>query len=184
MTTPGQGEWVALVGILLLLVLAGFMAAAEVALTRMSLVRALALEEQGRRYAGRIVEMLRDPARHLNTILFLTLVCINGAAVASAAVAQHVFGDFALTIATVGITVLLFVFAEVIPKTYALQHTERVAFVALPAIRPLTRIVQPVSGVLIGLANVILPGKGIRGGPFVSEAEIRQLIEIAGDEES
>jgi len=184
MTTPGQGEWVALVGILLLLVLAGFMAAAEVALTRMSLVRALALEEEGRRGAGPIVEMLRDPARHLNTILLLTLVAINAAAVASAAVAQHVFGDFALTIATVVVTVLLFVFSEVIPKTYTLQNTERVAFVTLPVIRPLTRVVQPLSRVLIGFANVVLPGKGIRGGPFVSEAEIRQLIEIAGDEES
>lgn len=171
-----------LAGIVLLLSCAAFMAASEISLTRMSLVRALALEEEARRGARRMVTMLRDPARFLNTILLLKTVFTTGAAVLSGAVAEVVFGNFALSIAIAIATALLFVFSEVIPKTYALQHTERMAFLTFPVTRALTRLVSPLVRVLITISNVILPGRGLRQGPFVSEAEIRQLVEIAGEE--
>ena len=160
------------------------MAASEIALTRLSLVRAMAIAEEGRRGAKRMVKMLRDPARYLNTILLLTLVCGNGAAVLSASLSERLFGNFALTIAAVLITILTFVFAEVIPKTYALQHYERVATITFPVTWALTQLVSPLSKGLIRFANWIAPGKGMKEGPFFSEAEIRQMVEIAGAEES
>lgn len=171
-------------GIFFCLALVAFMAASEIALTRMSLVRALALEDEGRRGARRVVNLLRDPAPHLSTILLLTLVGTNGAAILGAALAEHLFGNFGLTIATFVVTILLFVLSEAMPKTFALQHTEQVAFLTFPVIRVITPVLRPISRGLIAISNLILPGRGLKEGPFVSEAEIRQLVDMAGEEAS
>jgi CBS domain containing-hemolysin-like protein len=183
-TAPGASEGLELFGILVCLVFVGVFAASEIAITRMSVVRAMALVDEGRRGAKRLATMLQDPARYLNTILLLTLIGTEAAAILAAGVAEKIFGNLGVTIATVVVTVLLFVFSETIPKTYALQHTERAAFLFLPVVRAITPLFSPISRVMIGISNVIVPGKGLREGPFVSEAEIRQFVEIAGEEES
>jgi CBS domain containing-hemolysin-like protein len=82
--------------------------------------------------------------------------------------------------------VLFFVVGEVVPKTYAIQHTDRAAlwsshflyFVTnFPPLRVLTRG-------LIGLANVVMPGKGLKEGPFVTEEDLRTMADVAADEEA
>ncbi len=73
--------------------------------------------------------------------------------------------------------------AEVTPKTFAVQNTDRVALRVAPLIAGLTRLLGPVARVLIGVANVILPGKGLPKGPFVTEEEIKQMAEVASEEE-
>ena len=80
-------------------------------------------------------------------------------------------------------TILLFVFAEVTPKTFAIQQTDRVALcdgadpgVPHPAGRARSR------RACSRLANVIMPGKGLQQGPYVTEQEIRAMAEVASEE--
>jgi putative hemolysin len=81
----------------------------------------------------------------------------------------------------VALAVVLFVVAEAAPKTYALQHTARAALLVAPVVSVLARFppVRFLTWVLIGLSNLILPGKGRPAGPVVSEEELLALADVA-----
>ena len=81
--------------------------------------------------------------------------------------------------------VLFFVVGEVAPKTFAIQHTERAALMVTPGLWFLTNFppLRWLSRGLIGIANVVLPGKGLKQGPFVTEEEIRTMADVAADED-
>jgi CBS domain containing-hemolysin-like protein len=82
-------------------------------------------------------------------------------------------------------TAVIFVVAEAMPKTYALQHTGRAAQRLAPLVRALALFppVRWVTRLLIGISNVLLPGKGRREGPSVSEEELLALAGAAAEEE-
>jgi CBS domain containing-hemolysin-like protein len=81
--------------------------------------------------------------------------------------------------------VVIFVFAEAIPKTYAVQHPEKAALAAAPVVSLIVNLwpLRMLARGLIVLANVILPGKGLREGPFVSEEELLAFADVAAEEE-
>jgi CBS domain containing-hemolysin-like protein len=72
----------------------------------------------------------------------------------------------------------------VTPKTFAVQHTDRVALRLAPIIVWITRAVGPVARLLVGVANVVMPGRGIPEGPFATEQEIRAMAEVASEEDT
>jgi CBS domain containing-hemolysin-like protein len=176
-------DWAGIAGVLVLILLAGVMAASEVAITRMNRVRAYRLQEEERRGAGQLVRIVENPARYLNVILLLTLLFHLGGTTIATIVALNVVGDFGELVATLIMTVLLFVLAEVTPKTYVVQHTDRIALRLAPLVVALGTLFGPVAKGLIRVANLILPGKGLPEGPFVTEAEIKALAEVASEEE-
>ena len=76
---------------------------------------------------------------------------------------------------------------EVAPKTYAIQHTDRAALRVTPV--PLGRHELPAAAAALArrssaLANVVLPGKGLKEGPFVTEEDLRTMADVAADEEA
>jgi putative hemolysin len=170
-----------MIAIVVLLVTATFLAAAETGLTRMSRSKAEALVEEKRSGAEVLVGLVRQPERFLNPVLLVVLVCQLVQATLTGIVASRLFGPFGIAIATVFNVVIVFVFAEAAPKTWALQHTERAA---LTAARPVSALVafwplRMVSRSLIGLTNAILPGRGLKEGPFVSTEELLALADAA-----
>jgi magnesium and cobalt exporter, CNNM family len=173
-----------LLGVVVVLIfLAGVLAAAEVIVTRTSKVRAYHLQEEGRRGATSLVKIVENPPPYLSVLLFLLLALhLSGTTIATV-VAIRVIGDIGEVVATAVMTLLLFVLAEVTPKTYAVLHTDRVGLRVAPLVVGLTRVFGPVSQGLIKLANVIMPGKGLPEGPFVTEADIKAMAEVASDEE-
>jgi CBS domain containing-hemolysin-like protein len=82
-------------------------------------------------------------------------------------------------------TLITFIFAEVAPKTYAVQHTDRAALMVAPFVYVLTRlpVLGPLARLLISIGNVVTPGKGLKSGPFVSEDEIRAMVDEAERDE-
>ena len=80
---------------------------------------------------------------------------------------------------------VVFVLAEAAPKTWAIQNPERAALVSAGPVSALTRFwpLRMLSRALIGLTNWILPGKGLKEGPFVSEEELLALADVAVEEE-
>ncbi|HEX4818108.1 MAG TPA: hemolysin family protein, partial [Nonomuraea sp.] len=67
----------------------------------------------------------------------------------------------------------------VMPRTLDRQHAEPVALASAPIVYGLTRIFGPLPKLLILLGNALTPGKGFRDGPFTSEAELRDLVDLA-----
>jgi CBS domain containing-hemolysin-like protein len=161
---------------------AAFLAAAETSLTRMSRARAMHLAEEQRRGAGRLLALVEQPARFLNLVLLLVLVVqFFATALFTSVVNRVVGGGLSVVIAATVMTVLTFIGAEVAPKTYAVQHTDRAALTVAPVVYVLTRlpILGPLTRLLISIGNVVTPGKGLKSGPFVSEDEIKALVDEA-----
>jgi len=180
------GDLGLVLGIVALIGVAAFLAMSETALTRVSRIKVLQLVDEGRKGAERLAKLLDDPPRFLNVILFLLLVVQLAGASLATLLANHITHNYGWIISTFGMTFLIFVFAEAAPKTYAIQHPERVALRVSPLVAALTRVpgLQSLIRALVVIANIVTPGEGIKRGPFVTEAEIRTMAEVAAEEDS
>ena len=172
-------------GVTVLFLFSIVLAAAETAFTRMSRIRALALDEEGRKGAGRLAQMLERPERTLNVVLLLILVCQMTSASLLGVLLEGAFGSAGLVLGLVIQIVVYFVIGEVAPKTYAIQHSDRAALRLSPFLWAISNFwpLRMISKGLIGLANVLLPGRGLKEGPFVTEADLRTMADVAADEE-
>jgi CBS domain containing-hemolysin-like protein len=171
-----------LVVVLLLTAVAAFLAAAETSLTRMSRARAMHLAEEERRGARQLLTLVEQPARFLNLVLLLVLVVqFFATALFTSVLSRLVGGGLGVAIAATAMTILTFIFAEVAPKTYAVQQTDRAALAVAPFVYVLTRlpVLGPLTRLLIAIGNVVTPGKGLKSGPFVSEDEIKAMVDEA-----
>ncbi|HXF37152.1 MAG TPA: hemolysin family protein [Actinomycetota bacterium] len=165
------------------LVLVGsVLAVSEAALTRMSRVRALALQEERRRNAGLLVRIESDPPRYLNSIYLAVMFAQNGSAILVAILAERTFGQAWIGVVSFAFTLLYFVVVEAMSKTFGVLHSDRAALAVAPVVWALGRLLAGPTRLLIGLANVLLPGKGLKQGPFVSEEEIRSMAEVGHEE--
>ncbi|MGE5291229.1 MAG: hemolysin family protein [Micromonosporaceae bacterium] len=164
----------------LLTLAAGVFASAAAALARVSRVRAQELVAQGRRGSRRLQEMLTDAPRFLNVLLLLRVSCEMSATILVAAAFVRVFGAtaraFGITVAVM--IVVSYVAVGVAPRTLGQQHADRVALAAALVLHPLVRLLGPLTRLLIGIGNVLTPGRGFREGPFASEAELRDLVDL------
>jgi CBS domain containing-hemolysin-like protein len=180
---PGADSMILFVVAILCLV--GFgtaLALAEASISRMTQVHALALREQGYRNAGLLVDIESEPARHLNAIYLSVMLAQNGSAILAAILADIHLGGIGVTIASILFTLGYFVVVEAMAKTFAILHCDRVALVLAPFVWLLGRALVLPTRALIGLANVLLPGKGLKEGPFAAEHEIRSLAEVGHQE--
>jgi CBS domain containing-hemolysin-like protein len=165
-----------------LVVLAGVFSAADAALTTYSRARAEELVGEGRPGAKRLVALLDDRARYLNTAILLRLLCETGAAVLLTLVVLRWYdGSVWPTILTAAgvMLVVSFVAIGVAPRTVGRQHPDRVAPVAATILTVATRVLGPIPQLLILVGNAITPGRGFRTGPFSTETELRELVDYA-----
>jgi len=177
-------DWGELLGIVVLILAVGVMAASETAIIRMNRARAYKLLEEKRRGAQSLLRIVENVAPYLNVVLLLTLVATIGGTTLATIVATRHLGSWSEVVSTAGMTLVLFIFAEVTPKTFAVQHTDRVGLRVAPLIVVLTRVLGPVANVLIKVANLVMPGKGLPQGPFITEQEIRAMAEVASEEDA
>ncbi|HEY5784135.1 MAG TPA: hemolysin family protein [Microlunatus sp.] len=176
-----QADWIQLSIALLLAMLAGLMAAAEAALSSLTRARAERLVEEGRPGAQRVRRIAEDPPRYLNTALFIRTVCEISVIVL---VALVVFGIFDATWERVLITagpmiVISYVLWGVAPRTLGQQHHDKVACAVAGPLVMLTTVLGPLPRLLILIGNALTPGKGFEEGPFATEAELRELVDLA-----
>ena len=174
-----------LVTAFLLVLLAAYFGAAQTALSRMTLHRALKLaDEEDRRGAEALVKLMADPARTLNLLALLALaVQVTAVALIGAVALRYLLVGPAVVVTVLVATTALFVGAVVAPKTLALQRTDRVACATARVVALLTRPLAPLAGGLIRIGNVLAPGKGLAQGPFVTEDELREMIDVAESDE-
>ncbi len=167
---------------ILLVVLAGLFSAADAALAAFSRARAEELKAQQRPGARRLVQLLDDPARYLNTALLLRLLCEVSAIVLVTTWVRDAFsGDWLPTVLTTIAVMLVvsFVVIGVAPRTVGRQHDVRIALLSAGPLSAVTTVLGPIPAVLIMLGNAITPGRGFSEGPFSSETELRELVDLA-----
>jgi putative hemolysin len=171
--------------IVVLFVMSMFLALAETALTRMTRSKAQSLADDGRAGGVHLLRLVAHPERFLNPVLLVVLVCQLVQASLIGILADQWFGGWGVAIAMFFNVAVVFVLAEAAPKTWAIQHPEQAALLAAGPVALLARFwpVRILSRGLIGTANVVLPGKGLKQGPFVSEEELMALADVAVEED-
>ena len=169
----------------LLVLLAALLAAAEASVAKISRSRAAQLVEDERRGAADLVLVVGDSARFLSVSTFVRVVCESFAAVFVTITCTGLFERswVALVVAAAVMVVASFVLVGVSPRTLGRQHAEKVALASAPVLRALARLLGPVARLLVTLGNAVTPGKGFRDGPFNDEAELRDLVDLAGENE-
>ncbi len=165
------------------LLLAFLLAAAEAALTRISQVAAEEHLEEGHRGATALVTVLADSAAYLSVVAFLRVLCEAAAAVLATLAAEILLDGFwPVLLTAIGVMfVASFVIVGVSPRTLGRQHADTISLLSAPAVLWMRRFLGPLARLMVTLGNAVTPGKGYRDGPFASEAELRNLVDLAGD---
>jgi putative hemolysin len=182
-SVTGGALTVIIVVIVVLVILAGFFAMAETALTRISRVKAVTFAEEGKRGAKQLLKVVALPERYLNPILLLVLICHTLLATLVGAITGPL-GAVGIGVGYLIELVVIFVLAESGPKTYAVQHAEKAALITAPVVVGVASFppVRLLTRGLIGLANILFPGRGSPIGPSTSEEELLAMAEVAGEE--
>jgi CBS domain containing-hemolysin-like protein len=165
-----------------LVVLAGLFSAVDAGIGAFSRARAEELVGEERTGAKKLVALLDDPVRFLNTALFLRLLCEVAAIVlVTLQIDEGVDGAWwASVLLTIGIMLLVsFVVIGVAPRTLGRQHSETVALYSAGPLMALSKVLGPLPRLLIVVGNALTPGKGFREGPFSTETELRELVDLA-----
>ncbi len=166
-----------------LVALGGLSAGAEAALSKVSRVAADDYEREGRRGARRLRQVLDDLARYLNLLTLLRVTAELVATVLVTVAALNLFAETwqAMLVAAGSMIVISYIAIGVSPRTLGRQHPGPVALVAARLVHPLARVLGPLPRLLILVGNALTPGKGYREGPFATEAELRDLVDLAGE---
>ena len=176
-----SAPWLLLLAAVLVL-LAGLFTAADAALAGYSKARAAELAAEGHTGASRLVALLEDAPRYLNTALLLRLLCeISAIVLVTLYIDDALDGAWwASVLVAVGSMLLLsFVVIGVAPRTVGRQHADRIAALSAGPLAVLTTVLGPLPRLLILVGNAITPGRGFREGPFSSETELREMVDIA-----
>jgi putative hemolysin len=180
-------DGVLLAVIVVLLAASGLLALAETSLVRTSRVKAKALLDEHRRGARPLVRLVEHPEQFLNPVLLLVLVCQLVSATLVGVLASAWLGAWGVAVGTVFEVVVIFVLFEAVPKNWAVHNPERAALFTAPIVAALVRFppVRAVSGVLIGLANLLIGRRGAANvpPPRVTESELLAMADVAQAED-
>jgi CBS domain containing-hemolysin-like protein len=165
----------------LLVVAAGLFGCADAALSAVSRARVEGLVRAGRAGARQLIAVVSDRPRHINLLLLLRLSCELAATVLVTVACLELIerGWLAGLVAAVGMLVVSYVLVGVGPRTLGRQHPYAVGLIAAGPVRVLGSVLGPLSRLLIVIGNAITPGRGFRQGPFSSEVELRELVDMA-----
>ena len=169
--------------VLALILLGGCFAGSETALSYCNKVRMRKRAEEGERRAKRVVHILDRFDKALSTILIGTNVCYVFASSFAALLFIRHLGDLGAVVSTVVLTLLIFFFAETIPKNFARANSDAYALVCSAPLSLLMLLLTPLTALLTGLGWVVkrlLPDQADL--PSITEDEFSTMIDNIGEE--
>tara|TARA_A100001391_G_scaffold126931_1_gene86817 strand:+ start:8801 stop:10060 length:1260 start_codon:yes stop_codon:yes gene_type:complete len=174
-----------LITALVILILASaFFSSSETGMVAINRYRLRHLARQGHRAARRVEELLRRTDRLLSVILIGNNFVNNFTATVAAILAIRWLGDSGAAVAPVVITLVMLVFAEITPKTYAAMKPERIAFPASVVLKPLQVLLAPLVWLVNGVSMFFLRLAGAPAGQgeddHLSPEELRTVVNEAG----
>ncbi|MDT7684453.1 MAG: magnesium and cobalt exporter, family [Pseudonocardiales bacterium] len=166
----------------LLVPLAGLFAAADSSLGTVSRARVEALVRAGKTGARQLAAVVADRPRYVNLLLLLRLACETVATVLATIVAVQLITPVWLGAVVAGaiMVVVSYVLIGVGPRTIGRQHPYGIGLALAAPVRALAALLGPLTRLLIVVGNAITPGPGFREGPFSSEVELREAVDLAG----
>lgn len=140
-------------------------------------------KDDGRRGAPALSRIIADGSGFVAVLTFLRAMAEATAAVlVTLSVASYVESiTQVLAISSAIMVVVSFVIVGVSPRTLGRQHAVTISLAAAPVVVLFRRVLGPIARVLISIGNAVTPGRGYRDGPFQTEAELRDLLDLAGE---
>jgi len=181
LTTISTGDIWILVAIGVLLVILTLLALAEMSLSRITKQKAEALATEGHRRGALLVRLASDPTRWVNPLLLTVNILQTVQATLTGVVSNRLFGAPGVIVGVFLNVLLFFVLAEAVPKTYAILYSVRGATLTAPLVSALTAFwpLRVASNLLIKVTNLIVRGRDLKEGPFISETEFLGIVEAA-----
>lgn len=170
--------WITAAAILVLLVLSGFFSGSETALTAASRGKLRSAADKGSRGAEAALSVTEDNERLIGSILLGNNVVNILATSLATAVLTKLFGQNGVALATLGMTLLVLIFAEVLPKTYAITNPETVAARVATPVRFVILVFAPMVSAVRLLVRLVLRMFGVKADPDSNILAVRE--EIAG----
>jgi len=174
-------DWLTVAAIVLCLLISAFYSASETALTASSRAAMMRLDKQGNRDAAVVNRLLATRERLLGAILFANNLTNIAASTLATGVLLALFGKSGILYATIVMTVLIFVLAEVLPKTAAFNMPERMALAVAKPIGSTVRWLAPILVAVEWLVRVILRIFGMPTGRLQSILSPREELRGAVD---
>ncbi|GLP74766.1 membrane protein [Mycobacterium antarcticum] len=174
-------EFSSLLGALALIALGGVFAAVDAAISTVSIARVDELVRDERPGAARLARLIDDRPRYINLIVLLRITCETAATVLLVAFLYEDLGlTWGLLAAAAIMVVVSFVAIGVGPRTLGRQHAYTIALGATLPLQAISVLLTPISRLLVLIGNALTPGRGFRNGPFASEIELREVVDLAG----
>ncbi len=171
--------------IFILLILSGFFSSAETALTGANKVRMRSLSEDGNKKALRVLSVLEEYSKMISTILIGNNIVNIGASSLATTLTIRLFGNRFVGFCTGILTFLVLIFGEIVPKTWANAHADKIALAYSGIIQKLMFLLTPVIWVVDHIAQAIIrlfrlgaaPGEG-----NITEEELRTYVDVSHEE--
>ena len=169
-----------LLGAIALIALGGLFAATDAAISTVSIARVQELVRDERPGAGALFKVMSERPRYINLVVLLRTTCEITATVLLVVFLYDNFGlDWALFGAAIAMVLISFVVIGVGPRTLGRQHAYTIALTTALPLQVISALLKPIPRMLVLLGNAITPGRGLRNGPFASEIELREVVDLA-----
>src|SRR5436305_4829439 len=174
-----------LIVLVISLILCAMASAAETALTSVSRIKLKNLVEEGDKKALEIESLIAKPNVFLSTILVVNSVAVIVASSMATVLALRFIPDYGELIGTILISLVVLIFCEITPKTTAVQNPIRWARILVNPVRAAAWLLHPLIVTLSAITNTLvrlLGGQMKHRGPFVTEEELRLLVNVSEEE--
>jgi CBS domain containing-hemolysin-like protein len=169
-----------LLGAIVLIGLGSVFAAIDAAISTVSMARVHELVRDERPGAVRLAKVMADRPRHINLVVLLRIICeISATVLLAEFFYRDVSRNWGLFDAAVVMVVTSFVVIGVGPRTLGRQNAYTIALVSALPLQMISFLLAPISRLLVVLGNMLTPGRGFRNGPFASEIELREVVDLA-----
>ncbi len=169
-----------LLGAIALIVLGGLFAAIDAAIGTVSMARVAEMVRDEQPGAVALSKVMAERPRYINLMVLLRITCeITATALLVGFFRQVLSLDGGLFVAAIIMVVVSFVVIGVGPRTLGRQHAYSISLATALPLQVISWLLMPISRLLVVLGNALTPGRGLRNGPFASEIELREVVDLA-----
>lgn len=180
-----EGEIVKIVFLVILIALSAFFSSAETALVTANKMRIRALMEEGDKRAIILDKIISNQGKMLSAILIGNNIVNISASSLATIITQELFGDYAVSLTTGILTVVVLIFGEITPKTAASLNSDKIALAYARIIYAIMFVLTPVIFVINKMANgvmFILRIDTNKKKSTITESELRTIVDVSHEE--
>ncbi len=169
-----------LLGAIALIALGGLFAAMDAAISTVSLARVAELVRDERPGAVSLSTVMAERPRYINLVVLLRIAC---EVTATVLLVVFLYDNLGIRWGVLGAAAIMVVTSFVVigvgPRTLGRQHAYSISLATALPLRVISWLLMPLSRLLVVLGNALTPGRGLRNGPFASEIELREVVDLA-----